>query len=252
MNAKARDAEGMVRFPVTRWTLISKLGSSPSETEEGLTHLCQSYWLPCYSFIRGRRYSPEDAEDLTQSFILKLIKRDGLAGVDATKGRFRSYMLGALKNFLANDIQRSNAQKRGGGQATISIDRTAVEDESFLEPADHESPDKHFDRVWGLTTLETVVKQLQAEFLESGKEREFEVLEPFISPQMEQPRYAEAAESLKMNEGALRGAVFRLRQKFRKRLREVILETVASPHEVEDEIEALFAAFASSDSRINL
>ena len=236
------------KFPDTHWSLISRVGSDQSAAaERALEELCRLYWFPVYAFVRGRVRNSADAEDLTQGFFLDLLKRSGFEQFDQSRGKFRSYLLGAVKNYLGKTREKERAQKRGGGRKIISIDQELAEFRLKLELHDHATPDRLYDRAWASTVLQNVLRQLGHEYSQSGKEEVFKVLQQFLSPDQEQPAYSKAAKLLGLSEGAARAAVFRLRKRYRKLLREDVLQSVATPEEVDAEIEDLMAAFGATN-----
>ena len=194
--------------------------------------------------MRRLGHSPHDAQDLTQEFFARLLGKNFLAGVDESRGRFRSFLLASLKHFLVNEWRRARAQKRGGGQIPISIDATLAETSCRFEPADPATPEKVFERRWALTLLERVLRQLRGEFVRDGKEKLFEQLKPTLTEASRMVAYAEIARRLGTTEGAVKVAVHRLRQRYRELLHQEIAETVAGPDEVEDELRNLFAALS--------
>jgi RNA polymerase sigma-70 factor (ECF subfamily) len=232
-------------FATTHWSLVLSASDQPSpQAADALEKLCRAYWLPIYAFVRRQGYGPHDAQDLTQEFFARLLGKKQLAIVDPAKGRFRSFLLASLKHFLANEWDKTRAQKRGGGQILIPIDVATAETSCGIEPADDLTAEKIFERRWALTLLEQVLCRLRAEYIRDGKENLFEQLKPTLTEVSRSVRYVEIAARLGTNEGAVKVAVHRLRQRYREVLRAEIADTVASPGEVEDEIRNLFAALA--------
>jgi RNA polymerase sigma factor (sigma-70 family) len=232
-------------FIPTHWSVVLAAGSGDSpHAQTALEKLCRAYWPPIYAFVRRQGHSPHDAQDLTQEFFSRLLARNYLADVDRAKGRFRSFLLASLKHFLANEWDKSQAQKRGGGQVLIPIDVTSAETTCGLELADTSTAEKIFDRRWAFTLLDQVLGRLRAGYTRDGKEKLFEHLKPTLTEASRMVAYAEIASRLGTTEGAVKVAVHRLRQRYRELLRAEIAETVASAGEVEDEIRNLFAALA--------
>ena len=232
-------------FVTTHWSLVVSAGRNDTpHARNALGKLCRTYWFPIYAFVRRQGHGPHDAQDLTQEFFARLLEKKSLAGVDPAKGRFRSFLLAALKHFLANEWDRTNAQKRGGGQFLIPIDAATAESSCGFEPADHLTAEKIFERRWALTLLDQVLRRLRAEYVGDGKENLFEQLKPTLTEASRTVAYAQIATRLGTTEGAVKVAVHRLRQRYREVLRAEIADTVASPGEVEDEIRNLFAALA--------
>jgi RNA polymerase sigma-70 factor (ECF subfamily) len=221
----------------------AKPDSSP-QAREALASLCEAYWYPLYAYVRRLGHSPHDAQDLTQEFFGRLLQKHYLAGIHREGGRFRSFLLAALKGFLANEWDRAHAQKRGGGLSWVSIDAAAAETRFAREPADELTPERIFERQWAQALLSQVLTRLRAEYVAAGKQKLFEQ----ISASLSQPRgavpYAEIAGGLGMTEAAVKMAVQRLRGRYRELLRAEIAETVADAGEIEAEIRHLFATFA--------
>jgi RNA polymerase sigma-70 factor (ECF subfamily) len=203
-----------------------------------MSELCRDYWYPLYAFVRRRGYAPHDAQDLTQGFFATLLETNATAA-DPKRGRFRSYLLGALKHYLANDFHRANAQKRGGGQRLVEWDALEPEVRYALEPAGQTDADTLFDRRWALDVLDRAMKRLRAEFATKQDESTFDVLKGTLSGA--DVSREEIAKKLGLSEGALKVAIHRLRQRYREVLRAEIAETVNSPDEVEDEMRHLVA-----------
>ncbi len=230
-------------FTPTHWSIVVAAGRSDStHARVALEKLCRTYWPPIYAFVRRQGHSPHDAQDLTQEFFARLLEKNYLAEVDRSKGRFRSFLLAAVKHFLANEWDKSRAQKRGGGQVLIPIDAATIETAYSFQPADQATPEKVFERRWALTLLDQVLRRLRADYARDGKEKLFEQLKPTLTEASRTVGYAEIATRLGMTEGAVKVAVHRLRARYRELLRAEIADTVASAGEVEEEIRNLFAA----------
>jgi RNA polymerase sigma-70 factor (ECF subfamily) len=237
------DAAG---FTATRWTVVlaaARGQQTSSRAAEAMAELCRVYWYPLYAYVRRRGHDTHEAEDLTQEFFLQLLAKEFLAGVDREKGKFRAFLLASLKHFLANERDRSQAQKRGGGQIVIPLDARSAETRYQLEPSHDLTPEKLFERQWALTVLELVLARLQAEFAAYGKQTVFEQLKPFLTGSRASTGYAEVAAKLGMTEGAVKVTVHRLRRRYRQLLRQEIAETVAGPDDVDEEIRHLFSCF---------
>ena len=219
-------------------------GAADSQrAHRALEHLCTAYWYPLYAFVRRQGHSPHDAQDLTQEFFARLLARNFLGDADPAKGRFRSFLLGALKHFLSDEWDRARAQKRGGGQPPISLDAESAETRYQLEPADESSAEKIYERRWALALLDQVLKQLRDEFTRDGKEHVFDELKSALTGG--KVPYPEIAARLDVKEGAARTAIHRLRTRYRDIVRAEIAETVASPAEVDAEMQHLFAALSA-------
>ncbi len=232
-------------FHTTCWTVVVQAGNRPSaEADAALDALCRIYWYPLYAYVRRRGHAKEDAEDLTQAFFASLLARNDLVRLTRERGRFRAFLLAALKHFLANAWDRTQRQKRGGGQILLSLDWQEADDRFRIEPADPLSPDTLYDRAWGMTLLERVMERLREEYAAAGRAVLFDALKPFLAMGGASIPYVRVAEPLGMTEGAARVATHRLRRRYRNILREEIAQTVADPAQLDDEIRALFAAFA--------
>jgi RNA polymerase sigma factor (sigma-70 family) len=232
-------------FVTTRWSVVLTAGGSDTTgARNALERLCQAYWYPLYAYVRRRGYSPEDAKDLTQEFFARLLERQSLAKADPNRGRFRSFLLGAMVHFLADEWAKARAQKRGGGKPVLSLDWVAAEQRYDLEPADHATPDKAFDRQWATALLGDVLNRLEEEYRHDGKGELFEALKQTLTGTRESQPYADLAERLDMQEGAVKTAVHRLRKRYRDLLHAEIANTVASPAEVREEIQHLFSVMA--------
>ena len=201
-----------------------------------LEKLCQTYWYPLYAYVRRRGYSPHDAQDLTQGFFACLLERQSLATVDPNKGRFRSFMLGAMNYFLATEWAKMRTQKRGGGREIFSLDLGAAEKLLDLESADNSTPDRVFDKEWATALLDKVLNQLEGEFRREGKIPLFNTLKQTLAGARELQPYAALAGQLKVSEGAVKTAVHRLRKRYRHLLEAEIANTVTSPDEVKEEM----------------
>lgn len=226
-------------FATTHWSLVLRAGNRADQlADSALASLCQRYWFPLYAFARRRVGDVHEAQDLTQEFFARLLEKNVLASASPERGRFRSFLLTSLKNFLANEWDRTQAQKRGGGRERLSLDWQDGESRLGLEPSHELTPERLFERQWTLTLLEHVVSRLQAEFVTAGKERQFELLK--ITLTGEQSSYSDIAVALATSEESARQAAHRLRKRYRELLREEVAQTVETPEEVEDEIGRLF------------
>jgi len=237
------DLPGPREFATTHWSLVVAARSdeaSRTRAREALEALCRAYWYPLYAFVRHRGYASDDAQDLTQSFFARIIETSGFASADRERGRFRSYLLGAMKHFLANEWHRDRAQKRGGGVAFIDLDALDPEARYALEPARPADPDAQFDREWAQEAVARALENLQAESEARGKGGQFEALKGSLTG--DEPSRKETAARLGMTEGAVKAAVHRLRQRYRELLRAEIAQTVADPSDVDVEMRHLVAA----------
>lgn len=237
------DSAASRTFRTTHWTVVVNAGHAPStEARRAMESLCETYWYPVYAFVRRQGGSADDALDLTQGFFARLLEKRDLAGVDRGRGRFRSWLVAAVKHYLANERDRSRADKRGGGRRPLSIDADDAESRYKLEPSHDVTPERVFERRWALTLLDQVLTALRDESAADGKANVFDALKAFIGGRPGEGRYREVAEALGMAEGTVRMAVHRLRRRYRELLRQHIAQTVETPEQIEEEIEFLFAA----------
>jgi RNA polymerase sigma factor (sigma-70 family) len=233
-------------FGTTRWSLVLGAGHPGSqEAAAALAELCQRYWYPLYAYVRRRVGDVSEAQDLTQEFFVRLLEKNTLAAASRDRGRFRAFLLGAIKNFLANEWDRAKALKRGGGRPPISLALDTAESKLSLEPAHDITPEKLYERQWALTLLELVVERIEAEYSAADKSRQFALLKPALTGNRAAIDYTAAAAALEMSEDAVRQAAHRLRRRYREILREELLQTVADPTEVDDEIRSLFTTLGS-------
>lgn len=232
------------RFATTQWSLVLAAAGERGTAvgDEALTRLCALYWYPVFAFVRRRGHPTEEAEDLTQGFFTRLIEKGDLAGADRARGRFRSFLLSACQHYLANERDRAQAQKRGGGRALLSIDAADAEQRYRRALAHEETPEVLYERQWCVTLLDAVLEDLRDEYAASGRAAIFEGLKGFLTGDEDPGTCAGAARELAMTEGAVRVAIHRLRTRYRETLRATVAATVASEGEVEDEIEACLRA----------
>ena len=230
-------------FVTTHWSVVLSAREKVStQSDAALERLCRTYWYPLYAWVRQQGHSPHDAQDLTQEFFARLLQKDYLQAAAREKGRFRTFLIVALKRFLANEWDRARAQKRGGGQALLSLDTAAAESRYQIEPAATLSADLIYERRWALTLLEQTMTALREEFTSAGKQREFESLKTFLTAERGEIPYSEIAAKLGINESAARVSVHRLRKRFREVFRQQIAHTVARPEDVEEEVRYLLTA----------
>lgn len=235
-------------FLTTRWTMVLRAGGGAEADPEGaLSELCRDYWYPLYSFVRRWGHSPHDAQDLTQTFMLHLLESPLLSRASPDKGRFRTYLLSALQNFLRNEHRRGRAVKRGGGVPLLSLDEEEGERRFASEPADAPSPEAQFDRNWAFAVLEKVSDRLREEYVRAGRADLHEALLPYLAGRpghLGAPAYEEVGQSLGMARNAVGVSVHRMRRRYGELLREEIAQTVGSPEEVELELRHLLSAVA--------
>lgn len=231
---------GLSQFPTTRWTMVVAAGGPHrKEARSALAALCENYWYPLYAYLRRRGYAADQAQDLTQDFLIRMLEGRYLDRVDPEKGRFRSFLLTSLKFFAADEEDRQRAQKRGGG-AVVSLEFSSGEERYQREPAHDETPERIFERRWALAVLDRVVERLRSEFVQHSRPEHFERLKVFLLSQSGAP-YAALAREMNTSEGALKVAIHRLRKRYRELFRQEIADTVADPAEVESELRFLSA-----------
>jgi RNA polymerase sigma factor (sigma-70 family) len=227
----------------TPWPMSGDLDSPVAAA--ALEQLCRAYWYPLYAYVRRRGHSPEEAEDLTQDFVARLLEKDYLRRADPARGKFRSFLLSALKNFLTNEWLKSTRQKRGGGCHWLSWDQASAERRCQMEPVDQLTPEKIFERQWAITLLGQVLDRLKQEQIKAGRERFFDEVKAWLWGDKGTMAYPELAAQLGLTESALKAAVHRLRLRYRELLREEIGRTVATPLEIQEELDGLMAALRS-------
>jgi RNA polymerase sigma-70 factor (ECF subfamily) len=223
-------------FLTTHWSVVIAAGRSNSpRARDALENLCSTYWYPLYAFVRRLGHGPHDAEDLVQAFFAQCLEKNYLGAADRAKGRFRSFLLIALKRFVANERDRARTQKRGGRTPPISLDALTAEQRYALEPAERLSADRLFERRWALTLLEKVLDRLREEQTGPGRGEAFELLKESLTSGGRNTPYRELATRLGTSEGAVKVAVHRLRQRYRELLEAEIADTVSSPEEIAEE-----------------
>ena len=231
------------RFEVTRWSVVLAARGDEPAARGALEYLCTNYWYPVYAFVRRQRYDAHDAQDLTQAFFARLLEKGWLDDVAPERGKFRSFLLAAMKHFLSNERDRAHAQKRGGGRSLISLDADSAEFRYATEPVDSMTPEKIFDRRWALMLLEQVLARLRAEMAKAGKTALFDELKPTLTGQP--APHAQIADKLAMTEGAVKVAAHRLRQRYRELIREEVAQTVGDEKDVEEELRDLMSALSA-------
>lgn len=224
-------------FLTTRWSVVLEARDQASPgSARALESLCQTYWYPLYVYVRRQGHDAHDAQDLTQAFFARLLEKNYLLSVDREKGRFRAFLITAMKRFLLNEWDKTSAQKRGGGIAALSLDAETAEHRYLLEPAAPENADFAYERRWALTLLEQAMAKLRADYEGSGRGSEFEILKVHLVADRGEVSYTEIAAVLQTSEGAARVALHRLRKRFRQLFREEITDTVSNPADVDDEV----------------
>ncbi|MCI0541858.1 MAG: sigma-70 family RNA polymerase sigma factor [Verrucomicrobiales bacterium] len=228
------------QFRTTLWTVVlAAADRSSPDSEAALAKLCQTYWLPVYAFIRKRGRSPEQAQDLTQSFFAKFLEMNYVARAERERGRFRSFLMTSVENFLHDEHDRASTRKRGGGQWPLSLDAKLAEEEFLNEPAEALTPASAFEKHWARTLLENVMRRLAEEYRESGKFDLFGQLQAHLWGDSDSIPYEDLSQRMAMTVVNLRVTAHRMRQRYREILRQEIAHTVTSPDEIDGEIRYL-------------
>ncbi len=233
--------KGVVMFTTTNWSVVLEAQSESPAAQEALEKLCRIYWRPIYSFVQRKGIAPEEAEDVTQAFFADLLEHKNLTAVRKEKGRFRSYLVGALKFFLADERRRAMAIKRGKGQRLIPLEGLSREERIEIEPADTVTAEQIYERRWASTVLQHVLALLKNEYVAAGNGALFDSLKQLLPDEPGSPSQADIAGQLGMTANAVRQAFHRFRQRYQSLLREEIAHTVATPGDVEDELRHLIA-----------
>jgi len=218
-----------------------------SKARMALETLCRTYWYPLYAFVRRSGFNASDAQDLTQEFLARLISRGDLAGVDRTKGKFRSFLLASMKHFLSNARDKARAKKRGGDAILIPLDAKSAEERYALEPSHTMTADRIYERRWALTLLDAVLAELHGEYEAGGKGDLFDALKGTLSGEKLPGGYAAAGEQLGLSEASVKVAVHRLRRRYRDLLRATIAETVGDHDQVDEELQHLFSVIGGRE-----
>jgi RNA polymerase sigma-70 factor (ECF subfamily) len=230
-------------FGSTRWSIVLTAGQASSpDSREALAILCRAYWYPLYAYVRRRTSNVHEAQDMIQEFFTRLLQKNVIATATPHRGRFRSFLLTSLRNFMANEWAKSKASKRGGNVETWSIDLETAESRYLRELADALTPEKLFERRWAETLLDRATLQLRDEYVRAGKEPHFDELKIFLTGRNAAVSAAEVAARLRLTEGAVMVAAHRMRRRFRDILLAAIGETLTDPKDLDDEINRLFAA----------
>lgn len=240
-NCAVRGQKGAVSFTTTHWSVVLEAQAESPTAQEALEKLCQIYWPPIYSFVQKKGVDPEEAKDITQKFFADLLEHRSLTAVRKEKGRFRSYLLGALKYFLADEHRRAMAIKRGKGQRLIPLEELTVRERMDVEAADSLTAEQIYERRWASTLLERVLGLLKNEYIAADNAALFDSLKQLLPDEPGSPSQADIAAQLGMTSNAVRQAFHRFRQRYQLLLREEIAHTVATTGDVEDELRHLIA-----------
>lgn len=226
-------------FVTTHWSLVLRAGGSDdAQSAAALESLCRAYWYPLYYYVRRQVHDSHQAEDLTQDFFLRVLQKKVVGVASPDRGRFRSFLLTSLKNFLANEWEKARTARRGGGQPHLSLQAEQAEERFHAEPADYASPDRIFEKRWAETVVQNTLLRLEAEYQKREKVALFDALKDSLWGDADEC-YTEVASRLNVTEGALRIAVYRMREHFRHLLREEVARTVGSPDEIDHELRHL-------------
>ena len=239
VGSESTGPRGRAIFSTTNWSVVLEAQGQSPAAQEALEKLCHTYWRPVYSFIRREGTGHEEAEDLTQAFFALLLQRRNFDDVRKEKGRLRSYLLTSLKHFLVSQHRRAVTVKRGKGQQPVPLEELAAIGRADIEPADHLSADRIYERRWALTLMEQVLRRLKDEYCTAGNAALFDSLKQLLPDELGAPSRAEIALQLGMTDNALRQAFHRFRQRYQLLLREEIGHTVAVASDVEDELRHL-------------
>ena len=239
VGSESTGPRGRAIFSTTNWSVVLEAQGQSPAAQEALEKLCNTYWRPVYSFIRREGTGHEEAEDLTQAFFALLLQRRNFDDVRKEKGRLRSYLLTSLKHFLVSQHRRAVTAKRGKGQQPVPLEELAAIGRADIEPADHLSADRIYERRWALTLMEHVLRRLRDEYVMAGNAELFDLLKQLLPDEPGAPSRAEIALQLGLTDNALRQAFHRFRQRYQLLLREEIGHTVAVASDVEDELRHL-------------
>lgn len=242
---KQRENSREDAFYTTQWSVVVAAGRTESpDAESALASLCAAYWPPLYACVRRRITDRHRAQDLTQDFFAQLLERNIVAVARQERGRFRSFLLTALQNFLINEGAKARTQKRGGGRRPLSLDFAAYDSVPSLEPADDWTPERLYERQWAITLLDQVLDRLRNECAAADKQDQFERLKGLLGGRVPDDTLAAAALALGLSAEATRQIARRFRQRYRELLREEVGRTVTDPRDIDDELASLFAALS--------
>lgn len=227
-------------FVTTHWSVVLSACDPPSpQSNQALEILCRTYWHPLYAYIRRMGHGPQDAEDLTQEFFARLLSKHYLKAADRQKGRFRTFLLVALKRFLANEWKKGRALKRGGRQCMVPLDTVLAEKLYTAESPNQSSPEQLYERRWALALVEQALGRLKADYERQGKSAEFERLKVYLTAERGGIPYSQVASELGISEGAARVSIHRLRRRFREVFQQEVAGTLANPDDLQEEMKHL-------------
>jgi RNA polymerase sigma-70 factor (ECF subfamily) len=228
-------------FHTTRWTLVRNARGDSAEARQALSELCAAYYAPVVAFLRARGRDEDAAREQAHTFFERVLAGSSLGGADPARGRFRSYLLGAVKHFLSDEGDRSNAEKRGS-----DTERTSVENAVAVAAPDTRATELAFDRQWALTVIARALEVIAAEMRGTGKSAQFDALKPWLPGESAALSQADIAQTLGVSEGAAKVAIHRLRQRFRVTVKAEIAQTVRDAADIEDELRHLLAVLVAS------
>jgi len=241
-QSNMRFTTGKPGFATTQWSVVLAAGEmGRHESRMALAQLCETYWYPVYAYVRRRVDNVHEAQDLTQAFFCHLLEKQAIARADRSRGRFRSFLVTALKNFLNNEWQKARAEKRGGGKPELSLDFDSGESRYQIEPSHELTPERLYERRWVLTLLDQVLERLRIELVEAGKAEHFEHFKGALTGEATAADYERAAEAIGITPAAAKQAAYRMRKRYRQFFREEVARTVANEADVDDEIGRLLA-----------
>lgn len=245
MTRLERDSEPQpvdaVAFQTTHWSVVLAAGwDSSAHARAALEQLCRAYWFPLYAYVRRQGHSEHDAQDLTQAFFARFLEKQHVRLADRERGRFRSFLLTSLKHFLVNEWEKGRTAKRGAGESSLSLDTRDAEGRYLAEPSDEMTPDRVYEKRWAVALVESVLARLRTEYDSTDRLTLFDALKGHVWGD-ENEGYSEVAARLQTTEGALRIAAHRMRDQFRRLLRQEVAHTVASPEEIDAELRHLIS-----------
>jgi RNA polymerase sigma factor (sigma-70 family) len=245
-NESSEQFQGAGTFNTTHWSVVLEAGQNESpRSASALEKLCQTYWYPLYTYVRRYGHNRQDAEDLTQDFFTRLLGKNYVAKADRDRGKFRTFLLGSLKNFMLNEWKRAGRLKRGGGpNEFVPFDGDAADGRYSGEGITEDVPENAYEKQWAVALIEQVFAALRTEYAAAEKAELLQELKQFVWGEESTVSYAEIGEKLKMSEGTVKVSVHRLRKRFRELLREEVAQTVARPDEIDDELRHLIAVLS--------
>ncbi len=244
-SANSATPANHARFATTHWSVVLAAGApDSSHYREALEALCRAYWFPLYAYLRRRGHDMHQAEDYTQAFFTRLLEKGSLKQVDPARGKFRTFLLASLKNFLSDEWDRTRALKRGGNKQALPFEIADAETRYTSETSADLSAEKQFEKSWVLTVLQRAFTQLQSEYCDADRTQLFDYLKEHLTGDQGGVPYRKVAVTLGMTEVAVKAAAYRLRQRYRELVRREISQTICAPDKVDEEVRELFAALS--------